>query len=139
MNVVGYGVNSTSSKKSGPSSSLEEVTISGVAQPAQPIAPPAASVPKLDEGTTLLEIKRKTTQAEINQLKTDLAKKGVEFTISDIKFQNGIITYIKGSVEMGGSKASFSSDNFMKLIVTEVKLDNGKSSFHVWISDGRAA
>lgn len=135
VKVSGYGTSPAKPVRSGPSTDLEEVIITGV----QPPAPPAASVPRFEDGVQLLEIKRRTTEAEINKLKEDLSKKGIELTIDDIKFENGIITFIKGKVVKGTHKASFVSDNFTRLVVTEVKFENGKTGMHIWISDGRAA
>jgi beta-lactamase regulating signal transducer with metallopeptidase domain len=69
----------------------------------------------------LLTITKNTTKDELESFKNILKDKGIELTYDEIKFENGILVRISGSLKSKDANANFVGVDFNKIIISQAK------------------
>jgi hypothetical protein len=88
----------------------------------------------VEETTELLEIKNTTTREQLEQLTHELKEKGYTLTLSHVKYNDGALVSLEGSVSNGTTKGNFSGDRFKTLTVRVGK--SNTNHFYITVYGG---
>ncbi len=84
----------------------------------------------------LLTITKKTTQEELESFKKTLREKGFDLVYDDIKYENGKLVKISGSIKSKESNGTFSGTGFSKIAVA-IEKKGEKKQFRVEVTENK--
>jgi len=73
------------------------------------------------EEEILVTITKRTTREELDQFVRQMKEKGFELKFDNIKYDNGILVRISGTIKYKNGQGSFSETGFNKLIISGIK------------------
>jgi BlaR1 peptidase M56 len=89
------------------------------------------------KGLIILELNKNSSRARIEELQQDLKKRGYEFQVNEIKYDNDRLVSIDGFLAKGLTKSYFSASEFSSVIVTELKNKKSEVHFQFYVEKGR--
>ncbi len=89
------------------------------------------------KGHIVLEISKNTSREKMEQIVDDLRKRGYDFRIRDMKFENGVLISIDGSLAKGLTISHFIASDFSGVIITESTNKNEEHSFRFYVEKGK--
>jgi hypothetical protein len=82
------------------------------------------------EPEILLTITHKTTREELDGLVKKMEEKGIALSYDEIKYENGMLVKISGTLETKNNSANFNAVDFNKVIISWIQ-KAGKAFFRI--------
>ncbi len=116
-----------------------------VIAPMSPLASTGVNVLPVDpngntitgEEDILATITRKTTSAELEEIKKQMKEKGIELKFDDVQYENDKLVSISGTMKSKDGHSNFSASDFSKLVLAMIRYEDNRTYFKVKVTDNK--